>query len=277
MSLIDPKTIEEEIVHFLVAGEQTTLTLLHKIDLERRGVTKQGFYAALRKLKGEEVVVVYQGRVSLNTAWIRRMQDTLATLSAAYIPTSESSDILALTEKETVSYTFSTTKHLDTFWGHTQNQIIERTPRSEAVFSYDPHYWFYVARKETEERLIEHITSENRQFLMTVGGETALDRSLKARFATDLRQYHQEKLFPRPEYYVVVIGDYLTEVVLDSRVAAMVDDIYERSTGADSITEKTLARLLTIKAKHRIKISRNARKARELKTKLGKNFFIQKS
>lgn len=275
MNLARPNTLEESIISALAEGEISTTELREKVSGSRKHLTKQGFYASLRKLRAEEVVVVYKSHAALNTAWIKDMERQISKMSASYISTAGSSDILALADKESISFVFTNTRHLDTFWGHIQSQIVARTPISEPIYSYDPHYWFYIARRETEARLVNDIVASGRQFLMTVGGMQPLDKKIQSDFDSDERQYHLEALFPRKEYYVTVIDDYITEVTIDPRLAAQIEDIYARTEHLDELVERNFARLLVIKAHHRIKIQRNKRKAAELKRKLGKNFYIR--
>lgn len=274
MSLLHPKTIEEHVVSAVKDSPKKTTDLLEELR-SSMPVTKQGFYASLRKLKKEEAVVVYKSVVALNTAWIERLIAWTADAQAAYLPQTGESTVLDLKEKESVSYTFTTTAHLDTFWGHTQNILVQETPPNEAVYSYDPHYWFYLARKETEKVLIATITGKGKQFLMTVGGTTALDKALQPEFTGDERQYHMERLFPKKNYYLVVIGSYVTEVFLDEAVAEKVENIYETHTDLNSSALSELTALLSVRARHRIKISRNSLRAKKLKTKLQKPFFIK--
>lgn len=275
MSLLRPATVAEAIMNQLKNGERKTTQVLKDLSVFEGGITKQAFYSALRKLKNEEVVVVYGGRVAINTAWVLDMRELVAQMERSYLPENIEADLPALSQKESVSYLFSNSRHLDVFWGHSQSQIIRRTPASEPVYSYDPHYWFYIARKETESKLIDEITSTNRQFLMTVGGVAPLDKVLRADFSGDLRQYNMQSVFPKRNYYVVVIDDYITEVWLDENMTNLIDEIYERSEVLDDVVRKNFEKLLTIKARHRIKISRNARKAQVLKKKLGKDFFVR--
>lgn len=275
MSILSPITVAESIVHNLKDGGLKTTELLKKIRSLGDGITKQAFYAALRKLKSEETVVVYGGKVEINTAWIRGMCELIVEMEKSYISENMENDFPVLSQKESVSYLFSNTRHLDVFWGHSQSQIVHRTPSSEPVYSYDPHYWFYIARKETESKLIEDITETGRQFLMTVGGSTPLDTVLRADFSSDLRQYNMQRMFPKKNYYVVVIGDYITEVWLDENMANLIEDIYEREQVPSENAQKNLKKILLLKSRHRIKISRNSRKAQALKRKLGKDFFVR--
>ncbi len=274
MSFLIPKTIEEHILAGLRAGPKTTTSLLGEVSASL-SVTKQGFYAALRKLKADETIVVYKGSVSINTAWIQRMNDRVREMQSAYLA-GDDIGFLGLREGESISYRFANTQHLDTFWGHSQNVLISQTSVSEAVYSYDPHYWFYIARPDTEQKLVSDIVASGRQFLMTVGGASPLDKALKEDFSDDLRQYHLGNPLKNDNYYVVVIGNYVTEVTLDPEIAEQVNDIYTSATEKDTDSVGKLKNLLTAKARHKIKISRNSRKARELKATLGKNFFVRK-
>ncbi|HEV7449693.1 MAG TPA: hypothetical protein VGP13_04110 [Candidatus Paceibacterota bacterium] len=277
MDLLAPKTLEDQVVLLLAHGERGTTELLHKLQAKRPGTTKQGFYVALRKLKAEGVVVVYKKTAALNTTWIQKMRDALRDMGRAYTTQEDSSDILSLADKESVSYKFSTTKQLDNFWGHAQNIIVHATHANEPVYTYDPHYWFYVARRDVESSLIEEINSLGKQFLMTVGGATPLDKALLPEFNTQMRQYHIEKLYDKPNYYMTVIGDYITETYLDEKVAARINALYERGEGLNERAVQELQQELSVRVKTKMKITRNRAKARKLKTKLDKNFYIKQA
>lgn len=275
MSLLEPRDIEELIIAALVPGELRTTKLLAAIEPQKT-ITKQGFYAALRKLEAAEVVTIYQKTVALNIAWVKRLMDFAQEVEATYLPSGEGAEVLGLGEKESVTYSFNTTQRLDTFWGHTQSLLVAQTPATEPVYTYDPHYWFYLARPVTEKKIVDDIAKSGRQFLMTAGDDAPLDQLLRKYFADDYRQYHIERLFPDNQYYVVVVGNYVTEAWLDEHVVRGVDKIYRESSEMGEIVEQEFAKLLTQKARHKLRITKNARKARALKAKLGKNFFIKK-
>jgi hypothetical protein len=197
-------------------------------------------------------------------------------MSAAYAQSGEASDILSLKDKESVVYSFTTLRQLDSFWGHAQNIVVRATPASEAVFTYDPHYWFYIGRKETERALVDEVTLLGKQFLMTVAGVAPLDKTIQPEFNNELRQYHMEKVFDKEKYYVVVIGDYIFESRFPDEVENKIEAIYARHTALNDEAAKELEEIQNLKARTRLKISRNRTKAHKLKTKLSKNFYIKK-
>lgn len=274
MSFINPATIEERIVEHLRAGSRKTTELLALVG-EEGAITKQGFYAALRKLDQEEAVTVYKKNVSLNAAWIKDLVSLAEDVRQAYLPGQAHEGILNLAQGESVTYVFLNTRHLDTFWGHTQSQIIDQTPLTEPVYTYDPHYWFYLARAATEKKIVSDIAKSGRQFLMTAGGEDPLDKLLQDDFSSDTLQYHMEELFPERNRYIVVIGEYITEAHLDMRVVNEVDALYRTHQALDADAVQEFKRLLTMKARHKIRISRNPRRANALKRKFGKNFYVR--
>jgi hypothetical protein len=273
MSLIQPKTTEEAILNLLAKGPMGTVDLLSAVA-KRLRITKQAFYAGLRKLKAEEVIVVYKGTASLNTVWVSRMGDWVDMARAAYLSNLSASSIFGLKERESVSYTFADTKHLDAFWGHSQSILVNETPATEPVYSFDPHYWFYIAREETERDLVDSVVAKGKQFLMTVGGSDPLDRAIRSDFSDDSRQYHIEDVFGRDDYYIVVIGNYITEVVLDAKLVGEIKKLYASQAELTEAVVADFKKLLLVPARHKLKISRNSRRARAIKTRLARNFFI---
>lgn len=273
MNIIKPEKLEDLILHNLIQGEMVTTNLLSKIRLNGKNTTKQGFYAALRKLKKEEVILVYKGTVSLNTVWIKKMQDVFEKISQTYTINQKSFDVLSLEDKESTSYSFSTIKNLDIFWGHAQNILIHNTSPQQPIYAYDPHYWFYLARRDTEKELLKEIEQNKRQFLMTVGGTTALDKIIKTDFDSDYLQYNYNKLFDRSNYYITIIGDYITEVFLDQDISNRIDSIYNQNTDVHGATN-LLKTFLEARVKNKIKISKNRLRAEKLKTRMGRDFYI---
>lgn len=276
MSIIKPHSLDEIIIDCLKNGEKESPSLLYEVQVIRTHITKQGFYAALRKLRSEEIVTIRKKTVALNTSWIRDLQSLAETMSLVYLGKNASFDLLSLNDKESASFVFSTTIALDVFWGHSQNIFFYNTSADTPIYCYDPHYWIYVARKEIEQKLLDDITKNNRQFLIVVGGATPLDRVIKKDFNDLHVQYHIEKLYKKDNYYFTVIGDYITEVFMNEHTTKRLEELYLKYTTVCPELLAEFQKLLTDKRKHRIKISRNAFKAEKMKKKLRKYFYIKK-
>ncbi|MBI2030034.1 hypothetical protein HYT05_00250 [Candidatus Kaiserbacteria bacterium] len=220
-------------------------------------------------------MVVQKKTAALNTTWIQKMRDLIVGMGRVYTDDTGAIGILSLADKESVSYTFATIQQLDAFWGHTQNIVVHVTPVSDPVYTYDPHYWFYIGRKDTEHALVDEVTSLSKQFLMTVGGDTPLDKAIRPDFNTELRQYHIQRLFDDDTYYLVVIGDFIFETRLDQKAAELIEEIYQRNTKITGIVAQMLAQISKMRVRSKLKISRNRTRAMKLKAKMSKNFFVR--
>lgn len=276
MNILQPNNIEDAVINLLINGGETTSSLLKHIQAQQK-ITKQGFYSSLRKLRAKEIVVIYKGNVSLNTTWINRMRDFVETISRSYTTEPHSSEFLNLSDRESISYSFKSIKNLDSFWGHVQNILVHNTSKNEPIYCYDPHYWLYLVRRETEKDLLKEIVAIKKQFLMSVGARNKLDRLIKPDFNSNYLQYNYKRLFEKENYYITVIGDYITEVYLDEKVATSIDLIYKNENLSQKEAIEMLATFLHLKARNRIKISKNVNRSTKLKKILGKDFFVMRN
>src|SRR5579872_2706189 len=102
MNVLKPHHLEEIIVCLLLGGENTIQSLRQESERYKKS-TKQGFYAALRKLKKEEVVTTYKKSVALNTTWLQEMRSTFDEAFHRYTGSNTSLDVLSLEDGEGVS------------------------------------------------------------------------------------------------------------------------------------------------------------------------------
>lgn len=270
MNLLKSFQLEAVIVRLLLEGECSTTVLLEKVR-KIKATTKQGFYSALRKLRREEVILIYKKTVSLDGVWLKKMRDAFAQTEA---PQDEVSDVLSLQNKESILYSFSNIRNLDTFWGHIQSILVKNTSERDPIFSYDPHYWFYLAREERERELLKEMVENKRQFLMTVGGETPLDKVIKSNFNNEYLQYTHKKILDFLNQYLTVVGEYVIEVTLDKKTSDRMEKIYKENSNVTEDVVLDLQDLLVSKGKNKLKVSRNKAKAEKLKKILSKDFFI---
>ena len=273
MDIVNPKKIEDIIISILIKGKRKSTPLLEEVRLLRRNTTKQGFYAILRKLRRNEVVLVYKGIVSLNVVWIKKIKNIFELADKKYLSDQESFDALKLENGESMNYIFKNLNNLDIFWGHSQNIFINNSPITEPIYCYDPHYWLYLARNKSEKDLLNEIIKNKRQFLMNVGNTTFLDKFIKKDFHSKYVQYNYKKIFNKNNYYITVIGEYITEVYFDKKISNEIDDFYNKTTILNNKTIESLKGFLNKRIKSRIKMTRNKSKANKLKNKLGKDFY----
>jgi len=277
MSITTPKTIREKIVNNLVTGPQDTLRTLELLQKTSK-ITKQAFYSALRQLLQEEIVIKHKDQISLDTIWISKLQLITETMRKSYSLAEQSKllHFLSFDDGESATYKFPSIAKLDQFWGNIQNLSIANTSEREHLFVYDPHYFFFIARHETEPVIVQHIENQKRSFLMSVGGNTKLDALIKKEAAGRyVRINNDQRMFEKENYYVTVIGDYIWEVTLDPHIAEIIDELFKTYDKVTPELVEKLEKLLNKKSKNKFKIGRNKKKAESLRKKLSKNFHIK--
>lgn len=276
MHLTRPQKIEDLIISTLLTGEKKTVELLRLISRTQGfiGTTKQGFYRALRKLIKEEVVIVYKKHISLNSNWVQEMRDLFIRSTDQYSNPDSPIGFLSLSDGESASYTFNTIKNMDTFWGHTWNVLIKQITPDEPVFVYDPHYWFYIARKDLEKKYHKEISSQHRYFFMTVSAKTHLGTLIKNDFKPPYLQYNVKRVFNDESYYMTVLGDYIVETHLDKKIVDIISHIFNTNTAITTEVVRILQDLIETPISCKLKITRSLTKAEKLKKKLIKDFCI---
>lgn len=261
------KSIEELLIDLLQNGPLSTKTLITSIAKIRTNTTKQAVYAALRRMRKDEKVVLYRGIVSLSDIWIERM---LQFFTIAQHKTRASGEgdysFLNLRDGEKISYSFKNAVQTDAFWSHAFSILGYTVPIHEPYYLYNPHDWFLLARTKNERILIRSILTSGREYHMTVGGDTALDRLIAKEFTHAKASYRMlsTALFPKRQYYLNIIGDYIIEVSIDKFLAAELDSFYERTTAFTVEKQQELIALISKTYKSRLVISKNEKRAKRL-------------
>ncbi len=264
----------------LVHGSCLSLDLIDQIKKQRPGTTKQGVYAALRSLKDAETVLMAKGTVTLNLAWIEKMRRFAAIAQHNSVHnTSGSGNIIDLKEGEKIQYVFRDLNSTDALWVHHIYILLEAINTNEPFYNYFPHWWFYFARQESEEKFIQFVCEHQHPAWFLIGSQTELDRiasrSLQNKSLQKI-QYHlvERRPFPKNYYYLNIVGDFIIEASIDQAVADEMDALYQRSSRPDEITIAQLRELASQPGRTKYTISRNARKAARLKKKFGKGFIV---
>ncbi len=279
MIFSSPTTIEEHILSVLSLGTIKTTDLIERVNSLRPNTTKQAVYAALRNLRKEEVVIAHGMKTSLNVRWLNSVEKYLKTALQQYnISQTGQGNFYTLKNKERIEYYFNDLLETDAFWWQALYQFINSSTSGEPVYIYNPHEWFLIARRESELEVIDTIIKKNKQLLLTVGNNSALDKYIAQDFNGESSQYYMspQPLFKKNNYYLNVVDDFLIEVWINQDLANAVENIYQRYSGnIDSVTRE-FKDILTRKSKGRLVISRNIKKAERIKKKLRKHFYIKK-
>lgn len=266
MDLSTPHTTEEVLLRTLGNRALNGESLLLEAQKVKPSFTKQALYQLLRRLIDREIVVKHGKQFSLSQVWILKMNDFFASAQKRYgLGEQSGNDFLSLSDGDKINYTFKSSADADKFWGHAFS-LLGDTLTNEPLYIYNPHEWFFFARKESEEFLFKDLQNKNQQVWLLCGGTTALDKYSAKYFDGRVLQYHMtsEEIFEARNYYVNIFNDYIIEARLDEKTADGVDRFYqETSSWNESVDEKMLT--LVSEGKTQITISRNKKKADKLK------------
>ena len=272
-------TITDIILSELQRGPKRIVSLIENIQEKRPKTTKQGVYAAIRILKKEEKIILHKKRISLNSAWIAKMNSFFSVAQTfSNGKHTDDGNFLALKNEEKISYSFKDPVTTDAFWGHAFRLLTETLTPKSPVFVYNPHQFFLLARKEQEESLINYIIKNNCYYFLTVGSNTPLDKTISNFFEGTNKQYHMspKNLFKKNTYYVNVFNDFIIEVWIGKNTADRIEKLYTTTKSCTENTIQELQNIMQIQEKIKITISRNKRKADNIKKTLSKFFYIPK-
>lgn len=261
------RNLESTIMERLKSGTAGIPELIEEIRRFRPGTTKQGVYAAIRKLRRGEKITVHGGRVSLNTVWIEQMLEYFAVAQHNYSEKFIRDNGFAyLNEGEKVQYLFRNPVLADTFWSHALLILSNSIPPDKDLFFYCPHEWFLLAREKSELTLLRSISSRGRRLIETIGHRTKLDYYVVKEFQRARMSYDllASPLFKQTNYYVNVMGEYLIEVYLDKRIAGKLHDFFLSAPGWSMDAKNKLDRIILAPGKIRIVISKNSKKSARL-------------
>lgn len=270
-------SLESHIFNLLQHGPQEPTKLLEQIRSIRPSTTKQGLYAVLRNLKKQEILVVHNKQAEFNIRWLNHMQDFFSIAQSFYTKGSSGvGNFLNLKEGEKITYSFSTPVQTDAFWWHALYILSESSKTNEPVYLYNPHEWFLIARRQSELESIKLISSK-KQFLLTAGGKTSLDKYVAGDFDGEKSQYFMADkfLFPKNSYYLNIVDDFLIEVWIDKNTALKIEKLYLAATGFNKEVEQQLKEIVSLKGKTKLTISRSSKKAAKLKKLFKKHFYIK--
>ncbi|MBI2054940.1 MAG: hypothetical protein HYT39_02470 [Candidatus Sungbacteria bacterium] len=264
-------SVEESVLEAIRRGSMATSGLVHSL----RPITKQGVYRVLRKLKEEGKIVIHGKEVSLNLQWIKKMSEFFSLAEYYYSPKAGADSFLNLSDLDKVVYFFKNLNLLDSFASHILHMLNEVVDSKEPIYAYNPHEWFFYARQEAEEMLVDAFNQSKRQILITSIHHDPLDKELKKHYNNDLVQYDISGRQIRDDtYYFVVIGNYLIELFLDEKIAKEIDTFYKRTKLFDEKAKAELHEIVFTPSRNKLVISRNRSKIEKYKKVLSRNFFI---
>jgi hypothetical protein len=264
--------IKETIISLLAKGAVDS-TELQKVVEEKKKVTKQGFYKALRELIAEEVVVKNKQLVALSNLWVNKLQSFVTQVDEQY---TQSSDFIALQEGESIMYHFKTLESLDLFWMHQFFLIAKQFPDEPTLF-YNSHEFWSLFRNTEQVLLYSWIRDHKRKTYFIVGGDSPLDKeTTKHIYSYGIDIYYETNTGLKKNYYFTVIGEYVIATILDMNTTNAIDALYKKYSVWTEDIQKELLQILGRLKRSKVVIERNKKKAEQFRKKLMKYFVFYK-
>lgn len=268
-------SIEACIINEIKDGGKTAMQIVAILISKNKKVTKQAIYQVLRKLKKEEVVVVFRKRVTLSQLWLDKMITFFE--SASSITNKKVREpFLNLTEGDSITYSFKTPYLTDQFWGHAFLLLVATTSANDPVYIYNPHQWFMITRYESELALIKQIESYKKIGIFLIGNQDPIDLYIKKYFSNRNVQYYNKQISLPYNYYMNIFEDYILEVWLDKKLTKEIDDWYKNNKEINTKNTEELTVIVHKSGRNKMRISRNKKRAFRLKKLFAKDFYISK-
>lgn len=279
MLFTEVKTTKDRVIAALQNGPLRITALITYLARHGDPLSKQGVYLALRELARDEVIVVYKQQVSLNRAWLLKLADFSAMAHRRYFEPDVPANLFkTLEQKQRVTCTFKTLSLLDAFWGHALYTLIENNPAHDVLFMYNPHWWFAYSRNPSEIAIIDFCKRRGPLLLLTAGHNTPIDHAASKFLTGDHAQYHvrTKPLLSRENYYINILGEYIIDVWIDKNLHDHIERLYHTEERVTKEWVDRLESLNTLKGKSKLTISRNPKRADDLRKKLSRPFYIPK-
>ncbi|MBU6500369.1 MAG: hypothetical protein KGJ89_00880 [Patescibacteria group bacterium] len=260
--------VEEVVLELLLGTRKMSIEeLIWRVGKRRGGVTKQGVYRVLRKLKRDGKIVIYKSLVSINTLWIEKLRSMTRGLSDS----SMFNNLSSLKKAEKVVIEGRGLAETDALWSEAFINIENKISAKLPLYLYNPHNWTILAQPETDHIHADRLRHKQRPIFLSIGGRTPLDKET-------VRLASQEKLscslssYFKSLHSVAIIGDYIISVKLSRKGSASLDKIFSDCSSTGEAAR--MIRAIGGGVKAMIFIENNSTKAKRLKKIIARDFFV---
>lgn len=266
MPLLPLTPLDNSLVSILLSkGEMEVDELQRVLAAEGQPVTIQGVYKGLRRLIHNDIVVKNKQAVAISSEWAEGL---LEQLENALHP-------LQLKSGESVAYSFRRLSSLDAQWKHVMAPL-ERSLPDYPVFLYNPYeIWIELPdRRASEERYFDQFAIDRRYCFCLLGKDNPHnDRFKQARQSDFLQVAVGNEAFSDREH-IAIIADYIITTILPPRIARELNEIF-KNPDETCLAEKVSA-IFAGSTALKLKIERNGAKAKILRRKMAKDFYVPK-
>lgn len=268
----EKKRLENHIVYFLGQyGKATAQAIYTGMPGHMGQYTIQGLYRTLRTLQADGIVVKEKKHYGLSLPWLMDMSALVETMQHTYLRHTYLDQLLPKgTQKQT--WTFSNLLAMNDFWSHLL-VAMARHVQDKTVMHYSPHTWYLVLHREHSMQFTRALLKEIKTSYTIVGSRSYLDK-MATRITQDSFAHKQfylafpdEQLHKERNHHVDVVGDYVLDVFLDDETTEAIETLYSNTSLPEDIHSDNILPLYTNKAKIKMVLKKDPRRARIYKKK----------
>ncbi len=259
------ESLEDRVIRLLLNNAHAVKDLQKLLHDESMHVTIQGLYKSLGILLSQEIIIKRATIYSLNEEWRNRVVERLSKTAFG----------LSLSDGEKISFELSSLVHLDQYWKNIVFPLHQAHPE-EPIFLYEPHeIWIHLneTRKVSEYAYFSSFAEKKVYAFCQLGGDTIHDRAMKKELQNEYMQVATSVEYFSKTDYPAIFNDYIVTTRLSKLLVKKIEDCYQKSTTM-AILEERLHEIGIEKKKVRLIVERNRVKARRLRKKMSKNFFV---
>lgn len=265
MIFSNKEDLDDKIVRFLIEKPGTVKSIKRFIEESGENVTIQAIYKTLRSLIEKEVVIKRSATYSISEEW--------KTVSINNF--NKQSNIFELDEGERISFELKSLIHLDQQWKNIILPLQAEKPE-EPTFLYNPHeIWLHLSesRKESEKKYYESFIKNKSYAFHSIGGSTIHDQMIKKELQSEYMQMITGiEFFPKTDF-LIIFDDYIIITKISKALAGEIEKCYKESTTTFTL-ELKLQKIGIEKKKIKLIIERNKNKAKLLRKKISKDFYV---
>lgn len=265
MILSKKETLEDRLIRLLLDKEQSVKSLNKALVVEGVSATVQALYKLLRSLVADEVVIKRANMYALSEEWKERVVDRFE----------QTHNRFELAEGESITFDLASLVHLDQQWKNIVLPLHNAHPKIP-VFFYNPHeIWIHLneSRKQSEYAYYQSFAQNKTHAFALFGGATLHDSAIKKELQNEFLQVAVGvEVFSQTDY-PTIFGDYIITTRISRRLSEEIEKAYRESVTTTEL-EIRLQKIGIEKKKVKLIIERDREKAKKLRKKLSKEFFV---
>lgn len=263
MLFSDNESIEDRVVKILTQGSYSASEMYTLLSKVHPHPTLQALYKALRILFKNSVIVKNGKKITLSKEWTKKIIKSLKL--ATPVP--------PIDQNESVSYTFSSLSHLDSYWKHIMNALQEEL-YGYPVFMYNPFgIWIHLSdRYKSEVEYLNDFTKNKQYGYWILGNENHFDNALKKKFQSEYLQIATKQDTNRS--YLTVIGPYTISVNFNRALDQKISKIFQ---SPNALSPEELQSAFRKPGRIRLKFEHDLNKAKKHRRLMSKHFYIPQS